>query len=235
MLSQASPPSPITLPGEKIVLTQPGVALSLTRLAQGQPTSLAPVPVSKSSSSKPSKKDLSANGRVFLSNKRVIFVADTAKPGGGGGANPSSQQQHGGAVPPPETPYYQQPATAVSSRGSLASGSASIVHPSSEPAQPRASITTGGAVAPQSATAAEQAQEQDERVPQKIESLSVPWQRFLDGRYVQPWFSSPHYEAMLVPAVRPPTCPLSAHVQSLMVSNAWLVQRGGGLGSVSSA
>lgn len=35
---------------------------------------------------------------------------------------------------------------------------------------------------------------------QEVQTLSMPFPQFLDGRYVQPWFSATYYEALLLPA-----------------------------------
>lgn len=32
-----------------------------------------------------------------------------------------------------------------------------------------------------------------------VQTLSMPFQHFLDGRYVQPWFAATYYEALLLP------------------------------------
>ncbi|SCZ92067.1 BZ3500_MvSof-1268-A1-R1_Chr5-3g08314 [Microbotryum saponariae] len=35
-----------------------------------------------------------------------------------------------------------------------------------------------------------------------VDSLSVPWQSFVDGRFVQPWFGANYYEALCLPDPR---------------------------------
>lgn len=135
---------PVPLPGEKWLYTSSpnSIDVSLFPHPPGSPLNIQP---------KKDEEIRASRGTLYVSQKRVVYVAAGASSAGSGAgqAGPSSRAAEG--------------------TGSLASG--------------QASIAPGGLP-----------QEAAKKVP--LQSLSVPLRYFVDGRFVQPWFSATYYEAM---------------------------------------
>ncbi|BGO98386.1 hypothetical protein RTG_00831 [Rhodotorula toruloides ATCC 204091] len=135
---------PVPLPSEKWLWTSSpnSIAASLFPHPPGSPLNVQP---------KKGEELRASRGTLYVSQKRVVYVAEGASSDRGGvdQAGPSSR--------------------AAEATGSLASG--------------QASIAPGGLP-----------QEAAKKVP--LQSLSVPLRFFVDGRFVQPWFSATYYEAL---------------------------------------
>lgn len=135
---------PVPLPSEKWLWTSSpnSIAVTLFPHPPGSPLNIQP---------RKGEELKASRGTLYVSQKRVVYVAEGASSAGGGVGQAGSSSM------------------AAEATGSLANG--------------QASIAPGGL--PQDAA---------KKVP--LQSLSVPLRYFVDGRFVQPWFSTTYYEAL---------------------------------------